>query len=161
MYKRQEYHNSIRDLVGIDFNVEDDFPPDDSGYGFDNIGDVLSLPPMLMEKYLSAADKILNQAIATEPVPRQAQHFPANLAEIGFNAIGDRGDGWVRLISLEEDDVTAEIPVPAPGDYLVRFQAFGQPTGGAMVGAGDNSYLQDDRPPAPPILSIRVGDRCV
>ena len=44
---REEYNNTIRDLVGIDFRPADDFPSDDVGYGFDNIGDVLSLPPLL------------------------------------------------------------------------------------------------------------------
>ncbi len=42
---RLEYNNTIRDLVGVDFHPADDFPSDDVGYGFDNIGDVLSLPP--------------------------------------------------------------------------------------------------------------------
>ena len=56
---KSEYNNTIRDLVGVDFQPAEDFPQDDLGYGFDNIGDVLSLPPMLMEKYLSAADRIL------------------------------------------------------------------------------------------------------
>ena len=48
---RNEYNNTIRDLVGLDFHPADDFPSDDVGYGFDNIGDVLSIPPILMEKY--------------------------------------------------------------------------------------------------------------
>src|SRR3954468_21736376 len=64
---RVEYRNTIRDLVGIDFNPNaEDFPSDDVGYGFDNIGDVLSLPPLLMEKYLAAAEKILDRAIVSE-----------------------------------------------------------------------------------------------
>ena len=53
---RVEYNNTIRDLVEVDFRPADDFPSDDVGYGFDNIGDVLTLPPMLMEKYLAAAE---------------------------------------------------------------------------------------------------------
>src|SRR5881409_3412634 len=60
---RAEYNNTIRDLVGIDFRPADDFPSDDVGYGFDNIGDVLSLPPVLMEKYLAAAETIATTAI--------------------------------------------------------------------------------------------------
>ena len=56
---RAEYNNTIRDLMGIDFQPAGDFPADDSGYGFDNIGDVLSLSPVLMEKYLGAAEKIV------------------------------------------------------------------------------------------------------
>ncbi len=55
---RAEYDNSIRDLLGLatDLRLADAFPADDSGYGFDNIGDVLSIPPILMEKYLEAAE---------------------------------------------------------------------------------------------------------
>jgi hypothetical protein len=59
---RAEYKNTIRDLVGIDFKPADDFPADDVGYGFDNIGDVLTLSPLLMEKYLAAAEKIAELA---------------------------------------------------------------------------------------------------
>ena len=55
---REEYNNTVRDLVGVDFRPADDFPSDDVGYGFDNIGDVLTLPPLLMEKYLAAAEAI-------------------------------------------------------------------------------------------------------
>ncbi len=57
-----EYNNTIRDLLGVDFHPADDFPADDVGYGFDNIGDLLSMPPILMEKYLSAANKIVTAA---------------------------------------------------------------------------------------------------
>ena len=61
---RAEYNNTIRDLVGVDFNPAEDFPSDDVGYGFDNIGDVLSLSPVLMERYLAAAESIAQRAIA-------------------------------------------------------------------------------------------------
>src|SRR5262249_9414942 len=60
---RTEYNNTVRDLLGVDFRPADDFPQDDSGYGFDNIGDVLSLSPVLMEKYLAAAEKIARTAV--------------------------------------------------------------------------------------------------
>lgn len=59
---RAEYNNTIRDLVGIDFQPAADFPADDVGAGFDNIGDVLSLPPILLEKYLAAAEQIVHGA---------------------------------------------------------------------------------------------------
>lgn len=61
---RTEYKNTIRDLLGVDFTPTDDFPADDVGYGFDNIGDVLTLSPLLMEKYLSAAEKIAALALS-------------------------------------------------------------------------------------------------
>ena len=66
---RIEYDNTVRDLLGVDLHPSDDFPQDDSGYGFDNIGDVLSLSPVLMEKYLAAAEKISRTAIfGVEPL---------------------------------------------------------------------------------------------
>lgn len=55
---RLEYHNTIRDLFGIDIDPTENFPSDDVGEGFDNIGDVLSLPPLLFEKYMDAAEEI-------------------------------------------------------------------------------------------------------
>ena len=64
---RVEYNNTIRDLLGVSLRPADEFPVDDSGYGFDNIGDVLSLSPMLMEKYLSAARAVARAAVFGEP----------------------------------------------------------------------------------------------
>lgn len=64
---RSEYNNVIRDLMRINFKPAKDFPPDDSGYGFDNIGDVLSVSTILLEKYLLAAEKIAEQAVAVPP----------------------------------------------------------------------------------------------
>jgi hypothetical protein len=61
---RNEYRNTIRDLMGgFDFNSEVEFPPDDSGNGFDNNGDVLTISPLLMEKYLAAAEFIVDKAV--------------------------------------------------------------------------------------------------
>jgi len=60
---RIEYDNTVRDLLGVDLHVSDNFPQDDSGYGFDNIGAVLSLSPVLLEKYLAAAEKISRTAV--------------------------------------------------------------------------------------------------
>jgi hypothetical protein len=59
---RAEYNNTLRDLLGISFRPADDFPSDDVGYGFDNIGDVLSLSPLLLEKYLAAAEQAVDLA---------------------------------------------------------------------------------------------------
>src|SRR5690606_41942835 len=50
-------NNTVRDLLDLDVSPADDFPADDVGYGFDNIGDVLSISPIHTEKYLDAAEK--------------------------------------------------------------------------------------------------------
>src|ERR1044071_906611 len=60
---RVEYRNTIRDLTGYDYKVEEELPPDDTGYGFDTIGDVLTMSPLLMEKYMEAAEKITSASV--------------------------------------------------------------------------------------------------
>lgn len=70
---RREYGNTVNDLMGIEFDAAIIFPPDDSGYGFDNVGDALSFSPLLMEKYLRAAQSIVDLAVpkVTWITPRQ------------------------------------------------------------------------------------------
>ena len=69
---RTEYRNTIRDLMGISFNAEIVFPPDDTGFGFDNVGEAMSLSPMLIEKYFQAA-----KSIVTEAVPKTTWIMPS------------------------------------------------------------------------------------
>jgi len=68
---RVEYNNTIRDLLAVAARPADQFPVDDSGYGFDNNGDVLSISPLLMEKYMQAAKDISRLAVYGEPVPEK------------------------------------------------------------------------------------------
>lgn len=84
---RVEYNNTIRDLVGVNFQPADDFPADDVGYGFDNIGDVLSLSPLLLERYLTAAEKILDAAIVTSP---GTNALPVTHTRIFFKQAGEK-----------------------------------------------------------------------
>jgi mono/diheme cytochrome c family protein len=67
---RSEYSNTVRDLLGVVFRADEEFPPDDSGYGFDNVGDVLTVSPALMQKYLSAAEQIASRAVGGDPLPK-------------------------------------------------------------------------------------------
>jgi cytochrome c551/c552 len=116
---RAEYNNAVRDLLAVEFRPADDFPADDSGYGFDNISDVLSLPPVLMEKYLSAAGKVSRQALGRvrfEPVLERVS-VPRNVAQnhrlSEAAPIGTRGG-----IELEHF-------FPADADYLLRVRLRG------------------------------------
>jgi mono/diheme cytochrome c family protein len=70
---RTEYTNTIRDLLAIDFRADKNFPTDDSGDGFDNIGEILTVSPVLMEKYMSAAARIAQRTIASEPLPKPVE----------------------------------------------------------------------------------------
>jgi len=104
---RNEYSNTIRDLLGVQFRADKDFPVDDSGDGFDNIGDVLTVSPLLMERYLSAAERIARWAISTE--------IPAKPLEIGYLARES------RIRRLDRSTIEAEHRVEFGGDYIVRF----------------------------------------
>jgi len=71
---RVEYRNSVRDLLWADFDPTENFPADDVGHGFDNIGDVLTMSPLLMERYLEAAEAIATRVIIVNP-PKPARHY--------------------------------------------------------------------------------------
>src|SRR4051794_13830966 len=60
---RQEYDNTIRDLLGLDLHLADHFPADDIGFGFDNVGSALNVSPVHIEKYLDAAEIAMDRAI--------------------------------------------------------------------------------------------------
>ena len=80
---RAEYNNVIRDLFGIDIKPAEEFPADDVGEGFDNIGEVLSLPPLLMEKYLDAAEQITKHLSDDDKAWRHA--FPELAPRGGYD----------------------------------------------------------------------------
>jgi len=61
---RDEYGRTIRDLVGFDTHAAEDFPQEDTGYGFDTIGEVLALSPLVVEKFVSAADHVAEAVLA-------------------------------------------------------------------------------------------------
>src|SRR6266446_3946925 len=99
---RSQYGNAIRDLFALDVDSASLLPADDSGYGFDNIGDVLTLSPMLLEKYLSAAANISRVAVgdpSLSPTSSEYQIPPATVQserESGDLPIGSRGGIAVR-----------------------------------------------------------------
>lgn len=123
---RVEYNNTIRDLVGVNFQPADDFPADDSGYGFDNIGDVLSLPPVLLEKYLAAAEKILAAAIVTDPVRAATVRMDGTKMEpeAGKSVLPNRARGLYG-----NGEVHVKYRAPKEGDYQLRIKAYGQQAG--------------------------------
>ncbi len=65
---RTEYRHTIEDIFGIYFNTGEFFPADDTGHGFDTIGDVLSMSPLVTQRYIDAAQDIVSQVVVTEPV---------------------------------------------------------------------------------------------
>ncbi|MBT6154369.1 MAG: DUF1592 domain-containing protein [Planctomycetaceae bacterium] len=126
---RTEYNNTIRDLVGVDFEPAKDFPSDDVGYGFDNIGDVLSLPTLLMEKYLDAAEQIADAAIVENIDAKNAQRFVGGKLDRGPWRLG--GDGFIGLNSSGE--VSAKVEFPLDGEYLLRAEAKADQAGSELA----------------------------
>ena len=72
---RAEYTNAVRDLLGLEVDGRELLPADDSGYGFDNIGDVLSVSPGLLERYMLAAAKISRQALGDATLRPTTPHI--------------------------------------------------------------------------------------
>ncbi len=81
---RAEYNNTIRDLVGLDLHPADDFPSDDVGYSFDNVADVLSTSPLLVEMYLAAADNVIAAAFAAPDIRERIMNPPADNIPLVF-----------------------------------------------------------------------------
>ncbi len=135
---RAEYNNTIRDLVGVDFKPAADFPNDDIGYGFDNIGDVLSLSPLLLEKYLAAAETILDNAIVIADAPKPVKN---TLGGIRFSPrTGGETRRGLGNVLFAKADLSGEMFCDE-GEYTIRVEAFGQQVGDetvrAVVSVGD------------------------
>ena len=124
---RIEYQNTIRDLLSVEFDATADFPADDVGYGFDNIGDVLSLSPVLMEKYLAASEQIAGKAIVTAGADA-AKTVRADGSDLKRSGNGGAGrDGGQMLYSTGE--ITASFKIALAGEYLIRTRAYGDQAG--------------------------------
>ncbi len=131
---RAEYNNTIRDLCGVDFKPAEDFPTDDVGYGFDNIGDVLSLQPIMIEKYLAAADKILEAAIASlAPVKQERQSFRAQQLQAVPRGAKNRDKPPRIEFTTEGAAYIDKYNFQADGEYAVRVKAWGTKVGGAAA----------------------------
>ena len=125
---RLEYNNTIRDLFGIDFKPADDFPSDDVGEGFDNIGDVLSLPPLLLEKYLTAAEQI-SQRVVYVPGAESANEIRINRDDFSING-GGRLSGVAQDIDFHSNGTaTINVKIQAKGKYEFSVDAGAQQAG--------------------------------
>jgi mono/diheme cytochrome c family protein len=125
---RGEYNRTIHDLCGVNFTPADDFPADDVGNGFDNIGDVLSLPPLLMEKYFNAAEQIVERIFAGDPIkPDIRKYALRELQASDKSEIKTRDNVTARIFEAGTIYVTHE--VPRDGELIVRPVLFARPAG--------------------------------
>jgi mono/diheme cytochrome c family protein len=151
---RFEYTNSVRDLLGIDLNPGEEFPADPYGYGFDNIGDVLSVNAGLLDQYLKAAERVAHAAI---PVPGET--VPATMHRYLAERIGQ--DRQLRM--------TVDHVFPMAGFYTLRtafYQALRDGTrvriqlaiDGKPAAAGElRFYYQIDRGLEAPRVRVPAG----
>ena len=121
---RTEYANTIRDLVGVDYDARAMLPQDELGFGFDNNGDVLSLPTTLLENYLAAAEEIASRAIVSpESIRRPVKSIPSSELEGGgFDAEGVRGQ-------YTNGKMWTKVRLAGPGQYLLRVRTFATQAG--------------------------------
>ena len=120
---RVEFENSVRDLFDTPLDVAAQLPPDDVGYGFDNMSNVLSVSPLLLEKYLAAAERITVTVLPSDELRRatvrrfEAEEIDATLRDCRFGPI-------VNLYS--EGEAFTTVDLPRDGDYALRVRGFGQ-----------------------------------
>lgn len=115
---RAEYNNTVRDLLGVTFKPADDFPSDDVGYGFDNMGDVLSLSPLLMEKYLDAAEQVTARALPM--VSPDAMRKTFGLGDLRTEGNRRSGDFWSYASSGK---ATLRYDAKFNGEHVIRIRA--------------------------------------
>src|SRR5213594_3965487 len=101
---RFQYANAIRDLIALEIDSASLLLADDSGYGFDNIGDVLTVSPMLLEKYLSAAASISRLAVGDPSISATSVDYPIHPA------------------TVQTERESAELPVGSRGGIAIRHE---------------------------------------
>ncbi len=122
---RIEYRNTVRDLMGVDYDTTYEFPPDDTGHGFDNIGDVLTLSPLLLEKYVAAAKAIVSQSVPTTSrivaeklIPgRRFRSTGGGAGASPASAKAGRNDGALSLSYYEPATVSTVFKAEHAGRY--------------------------------------------
>lgn len=121
---RVEYRNSVRAVAGVDLDVQAALPADDVGEGFDQIGDVLSMPPTLLEKYLDLAERV---ALVAWPDPATSQTFDFGGGKLTVPEGGAVQGSVASVWSAGEAFATVELP--RDGRYRVTFRAGGDQAG--------------------------------
>ena len=101
---RTEYESTIKDLFQVTIDAKNYFPADDTGYGFDTIGEVLTLSPLLMEKYMGMAEIVMEKILG--PIDDQGE----NIRFITDDIKGGRKHGDLRVL-------------PSQGSFTISHQS--------------------------------------
>ena len=141
---RAEYSNAIRDLLALDIKAGSTLPVDDSGYGFDNIGDVLSVSPALLERYMSAARRGSRLAIGDPSLKPAEEEFSARTLSGGRSSRNERISDDLPFDS--RGGIAFQYYFPLDAEYQIRVK---------LNGGGDAA------PPYEIRLPIKAGLRTV
>ena len=114
---RAEYANAIRDLLAVDLDVSALLPPDDSSAGFDNNADVLGLSPVLLESYLTAAERISALAVGDPKTPPMGELFRVRQDESQDRHIDGLPIGTVGGLLIQTT-------LPLDGEYQFQVRLF-------------------------------------
>ncbi len=155
---RNEYRNTIRDLLNIDFDTSG-FPEDPAAGGFDNNGSALSMSPMQIELYLNAAQQILDRALVEGEQPKSirwrfdpkvgpADRVRMRIDErnnplVNGNNNQEEGD-WVVVHhnSWDKSVGARDFRVPVAGTYVIRIKAAGRRPDRDAVVASAAAFLK-------------------
>jgi mono/diheme cytochrome c family protein len=114
-FNRAEYANAVRDLLALEVDPVPLLPPDDSTFGFDNISDILGISPLLMERYVSAAERISALAVGDPSLPKTSALYRLRNdlpqgEHIDGLPIGTRGGALIRHT------------FPLDGEYVIKLK---------------------------------------
>jgi len=124
---RTEYNNTIRDLLHVDFKPAEDFPSDDVGFGFDNIADVLSVSPVLMERYLNAAERIAEEAVPLNPARPPKRTMAGKYCEPASPAVPQdhfRPVNAARREAILSGPLNTPVRITAGDEFWVRARLY-------------------------------------
>ncbi len=133
---RTEYNSTIRDLLHVEFRPADDFPSDEVGHGFDNISDVLSVSPLLMERYLDAAERVAEMAIplnAASPPKRTLRALYCEPASPATPKDIFRPLNAAQKEAVLSGPLNTPVRIAPDGDYIMRARLYAKPGTGKPV----------------------------
>lgn len=142
---RTEYANTLRDVLGVDTKPSAQFPADDTGHGFDNLGDVLSLSPLHIQMYQRAAEAFAAEVTRPDGAPLRMRTAATDLPHSEY--VVQRG---MDLVILTNTQVLVPVTLPADGTYRIVVEAYGDQAGSEIVQMGVGIDTRDPQPVAVP-----------
>ena len=140
---RTEYNHTVRDLFGVSLKLADEFAGDDVGYGFDNIGDVLSISPLRMEQYLNAAEQLTAILLGKTERPPYDEFSEGVFFKFNKGPRNQSDRGWELVPGTE---TWLDFELPAPGEYEIKLYAWGVEKPEEKDRSNNERWLEKDFP---------------